>query len=318
MTEGEKKRVGVLRGGMGDYYESSLKEGSHVISHILDLSEKWKPIDILIDKNGVWHASGVPIKPSDLPRNVDVVWNTTHPSFSNVLNNLSIPNTGASSFSFTSNSSRALLEEHMKKIGVNIPKHIVIPLYQEDFDGPIEKFILKKAKMVFEKFSSPWVVKSFTSDLSMGVHIAKTFVELTDALMDCIKHKKSILVEELIAGEEATMHSVANFRGEDIYTFPCLPAGRFLETSSTGQAVFSSDEKEELNNLTKNIFNHLGASNYLKADFIISPSGGTYLTNVEFSPDLKKESHFCQSCESVGARPHQVVESILDNALNGM
>jgi len=300
-----KIRVGILRGGTGDYYETSLKEGGHVISYILDLSEKWKPVDILIDKQGVWHAGGIPIKPSDLSDKVDVVWNTAHPSFSNILNNLSIPNTGASSLSFASNNSRALLEEHMKKIGINIPKHIVISLYQEDFDGPVEKFVLKKAKMIFEKFPSPWVVKSFTSDLDMGIHIAKTFVELTDALMDCIKHKKSILVEELIAGKEVSMHSVANFRGGDIYVFPVI-------------GNFSRNEKEKLISLTKNIYNHLGVSNYLKADFIISTARSIYLTNVEFSPNLKKDSHFCQSCMFVGAETHHVVEHILENALSGL
>ncbi|MFZ2072149.1 MAG: hypothetical protein WA101_02795 [Minisyncoccia bacterium] len=299
----EKKRVGILRGGTGDYYETSLKEGSHVISHILDLSDKWKPVDILIDKEGVWHAGGVPIKPADLINKVDVVWNSTHPSFSNVLKNLSIPNAGVSSFSFALNNSRAILEEHMKKIGVTIPKHIIIPLYQEDFDGPVEKYVLKKAKAVFEKFSSPWMIKSFTSDLDMGVHVAKTFVELTDAIMDGVKHKKSILVEELIAGKDATMHSVAGFRGEDVYTF--LPGN------------FSLIEKEKLANLTKDIYNHLGASNYLKADFVLSSNGRIYLDNVEFSPNLKKDSHFCESCESVGAKSHHIVEHILERALNG-
>ena len=298
----DKKRVGILRGGMGDYYETSLKEGGYVISHILDLSDKWKPVDILIDKEGVWHAGGVPIKPSDLINKVDVVWNSTHPSFSNVLKNLSIPNVGVSSFSFAFNNSRAILEEHMKKIGVSIPKHIVIPLYQEDFDGPVEKYVIKKAKAVFEKFSSPWMVKSFTPDLDMGIHIAKTFVELTDAIMDGVKHKKSILVEELIAGKDVSMHSVAGFRGEDIYTF--LPGN------------FSSSEKEKLTNLTKDIYNHLGVSNYLKADFILSSNERIYLNNVEFSPNLKEGSHFSESCESVGAKMDDVVLHILENAQN--
>ena len=298
----DKKRVGILRGGMGDYYETSLKEGGYVISHILDLSDKWKPVDILIDKEGVWHAGGVPIKPSDLINKVDVVWNSTHPSFSNVLKNLSIPNVGVSSFSFAVNNSRAILEEHMKKIGVSIPKHIIIPLYQEDFDGPVEKYVIKKAKAVFEKFSSPWMVKSFTPDLDMGIHIAKTFVELTDAIMDGVKHKKSILVEELIAGKDVSMHSVAGFRGEDIYTF--LPGN------------FSSSEKEKLTNLTKDIYNHLGVSNYLKADFILSSNERIYLNNVEFSPNLKEGSHFSESCESVGAKMDDVVLHILENAQN--
>jgi len=294
----EIKRVGILRGGENDY-ENSLQRGGEIISHILEnFSDKYKPIDIFVDREGAWHVGGLPVKPADLMYRVDVVWNVSHPSFSNIFENLSIPNVGVSPFSKAIGDSREMLRDHMKKIKVNMPRHLILPLYQKDFDGPKNEYALKKAKEVFEKFPSPWIVKSLTLDLDAGVHVAKTFPELADAIEDISKHQKSILVEELISGKNAFMHTVSNFRGEDVYAFP---AGNF-----------SKSEKEKLIAMAKNIHSHIGASHYLKSNFVLNPKKEIYLTSVEFSLDLRQDSHFHQNCESVGAKMHHVTEHILE------
>jgi len=245
---------------------------------------------------------------------VDIVWNVSHPSFSNIFENLSIPNIGTPAFSKAVGESREILQEHMKKIGVQMPRHFILPVYQKDFDGPRNEYALKKAKEVFEKFSSPWIVRSLTPDLNAGVHVAKTFPELTDAIEDISKHQESILVEELISGKNAFMHTVSNFRGEDIYAFPARSGSETLQGRMTGN--FSKSEKEKLIAMAKNIHSHIGASHYLKSNFVLNPKKGIYLTSVEFSPDLKKGSHFNQNCESVGAKMHHVTEHILDLTLN--
>ena len=299
------KRVGILRGGAGNDYESSLRKGGEIILYIHEnLSDKWKAVDILIDKNGIWHINGVPISPADLFHKVDVVWNLSHPSFSNILHSLSISNVSDGTFLGALQNSREMLREHMKQIGVQMPRSIVLPVYQKDFDGLRERYAIKKAKEVHEKFSSPWVVKSFTNDSNMAIHLAKTFPELVDAIEDGVKHEKSILVEEFIAGKVASVHSVPEFRGENIYTFPL--------GNTFGN--FSTNEKEKLSNLAKDLHNHLGAKHYLKSDFVLSPRGKVYLLEISSNPDLQFDSHFAQVCESVGVKIHQVVEHIIEQA----
>ena len=301
-----QKRVGILRGGAGEYYEPSLQKGGEIITHIFEnLPHKYKIFDILIDKEGIWHLNGVPIIPADLIHKIDVVWDTTHPSSSTTLNNFSIPNVGVNSFSHILGNSKEMLREHMKKIGVEMPRHIIVPLYQKDFDGPRERYAIKKAKEIHEKFSSPWIVKSLTPDLGMGIHIAKTFNELVVAIEDGVKHEKSILVEEFISGKVVSMHSVPDFRGEDIYTFP------FGNTYGN----ISPDEKEKLVSLAGVLHRHLDARHYLKSDFILSPRGKVYLLQIELTPDLRSDSHFSQVCELVGAKMHHVAEHILEQAL---
>ena len=301
-----KKRIGILRGGKGKHYESSLKRGGEVISHInKNLADKYKPVDILIDKDGVWHVGGVPISPHDLIHKVDIVWSLAGPEFSETIKNFSIPYVGQSSFSHTLENSSEILRKHVKSIGVQMPRRIVLPLYQEDFDGERSKYAIKKAKEIHEKFGTPWIVKSFTPDTSMGIHLAKTFNELVGAIEDGVNHEKSILVEEFIAGRVASVHSVQGFRGYDCYTFPL----------GNSYGNFSLPEKESLQNIARNLHKHLGAEHYLKSDFILTPRNKVYLLSINLHPDLKPGSHFSEVCDLVGAKMHHVVEHVLESVV---
>lgn len=306
MQTSTKKRVGVLRGGEGKNYAFSLQKGGEILSHIFEnLSDKYKVLDILIDKEGNWHLNGAPIKPADLIHKVDMVWNTAHSGISPILNNLSIPHTGFSHFSSALENSKNLLKEHMEKIGISMPRFLVLPVYQKDFDGPRELYPAKKAKEIFEKFPSPWIVKSFTTDSNMGIHLAKTFPELVEAIADGVKHEKSILVEEFITGKVASVHSVPMFRDQDIYTFPL----------GNTFGIFSPEEKNKLSLLVKDLHKHIGANHYLKTDFVLNSKGKVYLLQIESIPDLKSNSHFSEVCESVGAKTHHVIDHIIRQAL---
>lgn len=307
-----KKRVGVLRGGDGDHYETSIRQGGEIISHIAEnLGDDWKVFDILIDKDNVWHLNGMPVEPAKLSEKVDVVWNASHHSLTNILENLFMPCAGAPAFSGALSESRQMLERHMKEIGIKMPRHILLPKYQPDFDGPKDKYIIKKARAVFEKFGAPWIVKSFIPNRNMGIHLAKTYGELIEAIADGVHHGGSILIEEFILGKVASTHSVSNFRTDliprkvlqghtkDVYVFP------LIENLTEG-------EKEKLTEQAKNIFHHINAENYLQSNFVINPHRGIFLTHISFLPDLKDGSHFHQSCDSVGAKMHHIIEHILN------
>jgi len=306
MANMSQKRIGVARGGTGDNYASSLKKGGEIISYLLEnLANKYKPIDILIDRQGVWHLGGLPIEPKNLVHKVDIVWNMASPDVSIVLNHFSIPNVSASPFSHTLKNSKDMLREHMKKVGVHMPRSIILPVYQVDFDGPRERYAIKKAKEVHAKFASPWIVKSFTPDANMGIHLAKTFDELVAGIEDGVKHEKSILIEEFISGKVASLHSVPYFRKEEIYIFP--PVNVFGRLSDV--------DKEKLSLIVQDLHHHVDARHYLKSDFLLHSRGKIYLLDFESVPNLKSHSHFSQACESVGAKMHHVVEHILEQTV---
>lgn len=282
MQTDTKKRVGILRGGAGEHYYSSLKRGGEIILFIQEnLSDQYKPVDILVDQDYLWHLGGLPVTPSDLVSKVDVVWNTSHPSFSHILESLYIPTISASAFSFALENKKDSLRKHMKNIGLLMPRHIVSP---------------KNAREIFEKFGSPWIVK-----IGNGIKVVKTFNELSEM----INGKDNVVVEEFIPGKVASVHSVPGFRGEGVYTFPL--------GNSFGD--FTEEEKQKIFQLAKDLHKHIDVKHYLKSDFVLNPRGKVYLLQIESVPDLKTDSHFSQVCDSVGVKMHQVLEHILRKSL---
>ena len=294
-----KKRVGILRGGNKEHYENSIKKGGEIILHIYEnLSDKWKPVDVLVDGNGIWHVDGIPIMPAELVNKVDLVWNTTHPNFSVILKSFDIPNIGIDAFPFLLSQNRSILQEHMNGIGIKMPRHFVIPAYQADFDGSLDKFILKKAREVHEKFSPPWVIKSLTNEIDIVTHVANTYPELINAIEDITTHGKSILIEELIVGKDVSMYSVKGFRGEEIYN---LPPVLYKGGNIIAPWNFTNTEREKLNEISKVVFNHLNISDYLNSYFVIHPRRGIFLRSIDFHPDVKQDSHFNQAALYIGA-----------------
>lgn len=309
MQEGSKIKVGILRGGVGEEYADSIEIGGELLRFIEEhLNEKYKTVDILIDRNGVWHIHGLPIDPLDLVHRVDLVWNVTHPSFSNALNSIAIPNIGHDAFLQTLEKNHDLLKEHASRAGIQIPKSYVLPPYREDLDGSRTDYGIRKAKEVHAKFGAPWLVKSFNRDPDMGIHVAKTFGELVSAIDDGVNHGDSILVQEFITGRDASVYSVPHFRNEPLYTFPLV--------HETNESIkFSNSEREKILSIARNLHNVLGAKHYLKSNLIITPSGRVYLASIESDPDLRKDSHFHKVCEAVGAKAHQVIDHILSAVL---
>ncbi len=76
MTENEKIRVAVLRGGPSSEYEVSLKTGAAALAHIP--RERFEPFDVFIDRAGVWYESGCARAPHAILRNAGAVFNALH------------------------------------------------------------------------------------------------------------------------------------------------------------------------------------------------------------------------------------------------
>jgi hypothetical protein len=295
------KRIGIIRGGNWSNYERSLKEGAEVSAFIKEhLGENWFPLDIFVDKDGAWHINGLPVLPSEVGTRAEIFWNASSPEVTSILENFGLRHVSVPSFPQALRESREMLRTHMMQTaGINMPRHILLPGYQKDFDGRIELYAAKKAMTVFEKFSGPWMVRSPSVQNAMGVHVAKTYPELVNAIIDAAEHGASVIVEELIPGREVSMHSLKNFRGEDLYVFP---------------ARLSREEKDTLYKKIREIHDHTG-SDYLMARFILHPKNRIYLKHLEFTPSFGKDSDLHQVAESIGAKASHILESILENKI---
>ena len=63
-----KLNVGILRGGVSPEYETSIKSGGQALFHLN--RDKYRPIDLLVSRDGVLHADGAPIEGKNL-RGID-------------------------------------------------------------------------------------------------------------------------------------------------------------------------------------------------------------------------------------------------------
>lgn len=330
-------KVGVIRGGISGEYKVSLASGAEVLSHLRSdkLNNKYKAVDIFIDQDGVWHINGIPTTMDKIIHKVDVIINALHGDYGEdgkvqqELENWNIPYTGSGPFASAIGYNKFLTKQEFTKLGINTPRHILFPVYQEDFDGPRDEYASKKAREVWERLPPPWIVKPLTGGSSMGVHVCKTFQSLTDAFQEGVNEKVSVLVEEFIKGKEATVGVIDDFRGKKVYTLPPIEI-RIPKTSTffdndikyngKSQEIcpgnFTDEEKRELERLASLIHTGLDLSHYSRSDFIIHPTKGIYALEVNTLPGLTGESLMPKALSAVGSNFPEFIEHIINLAQN--
>lgn len=338
-------RVGVVRGGPSNEYSVSLKTGGSVISHLLGdkLNQFYKPIDILIDKDGVWHKNGLPTTIESIFHSVDVIFNAMHGEYGEdgkiqqVFDQWQIPYTGSRSFASAVGFNKALSKEQFNILGIKTPDYILFSAYQEDIDAipPLtgqsarNKYAERKAHEILGRISPPWIVKPLSGGSSVGMRLCKTFPELEDALLQIVNSDSSILVEEFIEGKEATVGVIENFRGKNIYTLPPIEiripkTSTFFDydakyggkTQEICPGNFSRQEKEELEKMAGIIHTGLNISHYSSCDFIIHPKKGIYALEVNTLPGLTRESLIPKALIAVGSDLPEFIDHLIKLAKN--
>lgn len=330
-------RVGVIRGGISSEYDVSLNTGANVLSHLRGdkMNEKYKPIDILIDKNGAWHVNGTPTTIEAVSKKVDVIFNALHGDFGEdgkvqqMLEQWNIPYTGSGPFASALGYNKVLAKEQFSRLGIKTPQYVLYEPSEFDSSVSIEEIALKRARNVWQKFGAPWVVKPASSGSSFGVKICKTFPELVEAITVGINENSSLLIEEMIKGKEATVGAVEGFRGENIYTLPPIeirvPKHKtFFDYDAKYSGIseeicpgnFSSDEKEELQRLASLIHSGLNLSHYSRSDFIVNPKKGIYALEVNTLPGLTDESLTPKALYAVGSTMPEFISHIISLAID--
>lgn len=325
-------KVGVIRGGISGEYEVSLASGAQVLSHLRSdkMNQKYSAFDIFIDRDCVWHLNGIPITMDKLVNKIDLVINALHGDYGEdgkiqqELEQWGIPYTGSGPLASAIGYNKFLSKQEFIKLGIKTPKHILFPVYQEDFDGPKSKYALKKAREVWGQMSPPWIVKPLIGGSSMGIHVCKTFESLVDAFEIGMNEKVSVLVEEFIKGKEATVGVIDNFRNKDVYTLPPIEI-RIPKTSTffdkdvkyngKSQEIcpgnFTYEEKQELERLAALIHTGLDLSHYSRSDFIVHPKKGIYALEVNTLPGLTEESLMPKAIKAVGSSIPEFIEHII-------
>jgi D-alanine-D-alanine ligase len=317
-----KKRVGVLRGGPSSEYEVSLKSGKSVIDC---LSDKYEVLDIFISKEGIWHFLGLPIEPKNVFKKVDVIFNALHGAYGEdgtvqkLLEYYNIPYTGSTALASAIGMNKVLSKHVYKNNNLKTPLHVIITKENNQLTEIIK---------IFKSFPIPAVVKPVSGGSSVGTAIAKTLAELESAITDALNYSDQALIEEYIAGKEATCGVVDNFRNETIYSL--LPIEIRKPTNSAffdynakycGKSEeicpgnFTTIEKEIIQKMTIEAHKALGLRHYSRSDFIIHPKRGIYILETNTLPGLTSESLLPKSLQAIGCTLTDFLDHLIKLAL---
>lgn len=312
----QKTRVGVLRGGVGPEYNTSLETGSYVLANIP--KDKYKPVDILIDREGVWHQNGVPFSPEDLKEYIDVVFNTLHGidgedgRIQNFLESIDVPFIGSDSLSSALTGNKTATKERLNAIGYKTPKYLVLQDLGRNLNEEEKlKHIRRKAMEVFKKMSGPWIVKPILGAASTNIYLVTTFSELIIILDDLSDSFNEILVEEYINGKEVATAILNNFRGQEHYAMPihevlnkideeavCGPRGMCKHRIYV--VGNDNNQKKKIEAMTKDLHKEFGLKDFSLIEYVIDSKGEIYVIEIDSVPILGKGTPIHAMLESVG------------------
>jgi D-alanine-D-alanine ligase len=316
-----KTRVAVLRGGPSSEYDVSLETGSAVLR---SLPDEYQGIDVFIDKNGVFHRSGLSVSLYHALKDVDVVFNALHGAYGEdgkieqELDRLGIPYTGPSSLSAALSMNKLLSKERFKKIGLHVPNSVTLSV---DYD------LDEKLFDVFKQTELPVVVKPVAQGSSLGVTLARSLDDIERGVRKAFGYGTTVLVEEYIPGKEATVGVVENFRDEDLYALAPIEVkpteSPFFDYDAKykGRALllspgnFNESDKRALVEMAKAAHQALGLRHYSSSDFILSPGKGIFILETDSLPGLTPKSLVPQALKTATVSMGEFLKHILSLAL---
>lgn len=314
-----KPRIGVLRGGVSDEYDVSIKTGAAVLESLL--RRGYPTSDILITKDGTWHIDGYPAPLEKIARRTDVIWNALHGAYGEdgrvqqLLEMLGTPYTGSRPLASALCMYKDLAKDAVRKAGVRVPQGLLVRRGES---------VDEVAHAIFQRMGPPYILKPRAGGSSLGLCVARTRDELYAALRAVLMYAPEVIIEEYIKGRELVMGAIQTKEGT---THPLWP---FEVNLPRGADVFSYEIKyasenryvplesralgEDIAHVVRKIAETLSLAHYFRADFILTDRG-PYLLEVNTLPGLSPTSSFPKMLAQSDVSFDEFVDHVIDLAL---
>lgn len=315
-------RIGILRGGVSPEYHLSLKTGANVKRALEDAG--FEAVDMLLDKEGVLHIKGIPADMERAQASVDAIWNALHGQFGEdgsvqeLLDNFSIPYTGAGRLSSAMAFNKEKAKSQARALGFNVPPHLlVVP----DAHASVSQI----AGNIYRTMAPPWVIKPLMGGASVGTHFVFTPFELAEIVEQCLAAGEPFLAEQYVYGREAAVGVIDGFRNQERYVLPVMevmsPSRGVLshEARTAGEQYaragrgFRPQEREALGAAAQKLHEALGARGYSQSEFVVDKSGKVWFIELDTHPHLHDESPFLEALQSVGGTLTEFVKTVVEN-----
>lgn len=274
-------KVAVLKGGISSEREVSLKSGTAIAQGLRDGGYIVSEIDVVSEDFAI-------------PEGVEAVFVALHGRFGEDggvqrrLLDLKVPFTGSGAESSRISFDKVLTRTCLQAHGIPVAKGEVLTSSKD------------------RTLSLPVVVKPPREGSSMGCHLVKEESAWEDAFADAAHFSGDVLVEDYIPGRELTVGVVD---GEVLPVVEIRPAvewydydAKYLagDTEYACPAELSAELAAELQSIALKSFEVLGAENFGRIDFRLSPENKPYVLELNAIPGFTATSLLPKAAGSVG------------------
>ncbi len=348
----KKIRVAVLFGGKSAEHEVSIQSAKNVV-HSLD-KNKYEPVLIGIDKQGVWHQlnenfllessfahqnqiqnntevslvvkggnSMVLSSGATNFQNIDVVFPVLHGTFGEdgtvqgALQLMNIPYVGAGVLGSAVGMDKDVTKRLLHEAGLPIAKFLIFR------KGDSIDFAKVK-----ENLGLPFFVKATNLGSSVTVNKIHSVKEFLPALEEAFLYSTKIIIEEAIVGREIEISVLGN--EDPIVSFPgeVVPThghefydydAKYLDDEGAKLEVPAkmSDEKvKELQELAKKVFRTLCLEGMARIDFFLAKDGTFYVNEANTIPGFTNISMYPKMWEVSGISYTELVDKLIQLAID--
>jgi len=186
------------------------------------------------------------------------------------------------------------------------------------------RFFLEPLAALPSDYTFPVIVKPVSEGSSVGVSIADTVQELSDATTALCKQYGGFLLEEFVSGVELTIGIIEDPTPKALPILELRPHNRFYDfdakytpgkTDFILPADISDADTTVCQALAVKTYNTFGCKGMSRVDMILSPTKGPYVLEVNTLPGMTDTSDLPAQAKEAGYTFDQLVELILRQAI---
>ena len=306
-------RIGVLMGGRSSERDISLKTGQAVYQALIRRGYDAVAIDVTdrLHRDLEDHKIAIAFLSLHGPGGEDG-------TVQGFLETLGIPYTGsgvrASAVGMHKAATKTLLAAH----GIPLPPGTVV----RGCDSPSLAKVLRQTKLKL-----PIVIKPVSQGSTIGVTVVRRAGQWREALDLAHRYDPEVMVESYIPGHEAAVSILGTAAGSPkvLPAIEIVAPDGFYDFSAKYQkgktrylcpAPFPPKVVHHISELTRRTYEVLGCEGAARVDFRITPRGRPYVLEINTVPGMTETSLLPMAAAQVGMAYDDLVEQILQSALD--
>lgn len=318
-----KTHLVIFYGGADGEREVSIKSHDAIVGVLGESDYEIHSIEITPKEQ--WLRRGQEVDPEQALLWADYAWIAGHGKYmedgtvQRILDDHRVPYNGSDAMSSRIAFSKAATKEVLEK------HDIKTPIYERySLKDTTDKAL---AEQIFHDVPQPCIIKPNRGGSSCGVSIAHTFEDIKAAIVRAqAADTDEIIAEEYMGACEATVGVLEDFRDSEYYALPAVeivPTKEFFDYQAKYEgaveeicpARFSDEQKQELERLAVEVHRILELDDYSRTDFIIHPTRGIFVLEVNTLPGMTETSLFPQELEAVGMTLEEFYDHVISRKL---